>query len=355
VTLGAVRAGWRLRRAARRLRLAMYWQADGDLDEAAAHAHRALRLVRSHPTPPVAIAAEVAMVTARVERDRDRPGAVRDCLDWTVTLLEAAAPGPGRDRLLARVLVEHGDCDRRAGRWPQATETLDRARRLANTDDADPALLMMLGIVAKETGAYERAAHFYGEVQRIQTRTGACPADAASLQHNLAGLAHARRDYTRAEVHARRAVALRQKAPMSTAVDIAADTAVLAAALAGQRRYDEARELFTGAMATCAAARPARRYEIAVHIHNLAAIDQASGRLGDAERGYRRALALKESLLGGDHPEVGLVANNLAVLLLSRRRDTEAAELLNRALSIAEHRLPPGHPTTLTIRHNKTP
>jgi Tfp pilus assembly protein PilF len=79
--------------------------------------------------------------------------------------------------------------------------------------------------------------------------------------------------------------------------------AVLAAALAGQRRYEQARALLTEAMLACDNASPSRRYEVAVHLHNLAAIDQACGRLDQAERRYRRALAVKEQLLGAAHPE----------------------------------------------------
>ena len=43
-------------------------------------------------------------------------------------------------------------------------------------------------------------------------------------------------------------------------------------------------------------------YEIAVNLNNLAGVRQAQGRVAEAEALYRRALAIKETLLGGDHP-----------------------------------------------------
>jgi tetratricopeptide (TPR) repeat protein len=246
------------------LRLARYWEADGDLDEAVGPVRQALCLVRRHPGAPVALAVEVAVTAARIERDRDNPAAGRAALTWAVELLDATPAGADRDRLLSRVLVDLGDCHRRAGRYPPAIEALNRARRLVDTAGAAgpvqvAALHTALGIVAKETGAFDRAAHCYATVGRLLGEAGAAPADAASLQHNLAGLAYARQRYAQAESHARRAVALRRQAPGATKVDVAADIAVLAAAIAGQHRHDEAHELFTQAMTALPSGPPAAR------------------------------------------------------------------------------------------------
>jgi Tfp pilus assembly protein PilF len=347
-----------VRRAARRLRLARYWQTDGDLDEAATHARRALRLMQTRgPAVPLELAVDVATSAAHVERDRDNPVASRAALDWVVDLLDAAPVSPRRDQLLSRVLVDLGDWHRRAAQYPLAVETLYRARRLTQAaGSAEPvheaALLTMLGIVAKETGAFGCAADWYAAAGNILDQAGASPVDAASLQHNLAGLAHARQQYPQAESYARRAVELRRQASGVTEVDVAADIAVLAAAIAGQHRYDEARSLFMQAMTACREGRPPRRYEIAVHLHYLAAIDQATGRPDRAERQYRQALAIKEDLLGPEHPEVGLVANNLGTLLCEQKRQAEAVACYRRALTIAERVYPPQHPVTDAIRHN---
>jgi len=343
--------GWQLWRAERRLRIAGYWWARGDLVAALPHVRRAWHLVRLHPAPPAALAVRAASLVGMVERDLDHPAESQAALEWALSRLRDEPPGDERAALLAATLTSLGDCHRRAGRYPQAIRTLYRARPVAAI--AGPAQLAAtftaLGIVAKELGSFDRAARWYA---RVGTLHADLPVDAASLHHNLAGLAHARRRYRQAEVHARRAVALRGQVRPANAVTVAADVAVLAAALAGQHRYDEARHLFMEAMAVCERARPPRRYEIAVHLHSLAAIDQACGRLGEAERGYRRALALKRELLGPDHPEIALLTNNLGTLLLRRRRIRPAMACFRRALAIARRHYPDAHPVRTAIQRN---
>ena len=342
---------WTRRRVAGRLQLARYWQGRGDLGMAGRHAGYAARLIRARPVP-VPLAVEVALVVAAIGRDRDLPGASRAALEWAVATLDTQPAGPARDRQLAGALTDLGDCHRRAARYPLARDALRRARQLLEGATGTPQLAatsMMSGIVAKELGDFEAAEHWYG-----RAAAGIAPysADAAALQHNLAGLAYAQGRHEVAEQHARRAVALRRGLPGTTDVDVALDLAVLASAVAGQQRHDEARELLQEAMAACQRAQPPRRYEIAVHLHNLAAIDQASGRTAAAERGYRRTLALKEELLGPQHPEVALVANNLATLLAGLGRGPQAAELYRRALAIVARSYPPEHPTSCAIRAN---
>jgi len=356
VVRAAVRDRWLPWRVARRLDLARYWHRHGDLDEAARHAEHALRLVAAAGSVPATVQADAAVTAAEIDRDRDDSAVGRTRLEHAVQLLDAAPPAARRARVLVRALTGLGDCHRRGGRYPQASAALQRARALAEASDApDPmqlaAVLTVLGITAKELGAYEQAARCYAEVDAIYREHAAAPGDRATLQHNLAGLAHAQRQYPQAESHARRAVELRGRAAAAQ-VEFAADLAVLGAAIAAQDRHDEAREQLRRALASCAAARPPRRYEVAVQLHNLAAIDQADGRPDDAEQGYRRALAVKEQLLGSEHPEVGLVCNNLGTLLHDQHRDSEARSCYLRALAIAERVYPAGHPTTTAVRHN---
>jgi tetratricopeptide (TPR) repeat protein len=327
-----------------RLRLARFWLARGDLDEAAKHAYRAAA------SCPPALAVEVALTLARIERDRDNAEASRAHLLRAVSELEAATASAERDAQLVRAMVDLADCDRRAGRWADATPLLHRALAISGGDDTGA--LTMLGIVAKELGAFSEAFDWYGRAAAIQRRDGAPLDSKAALQHNLAGLAYALQRNEQAEMHARKAVELRRQAPGATDVDVAADLAVLGSAVAGQGRYGEARVLFEEALSACRAARPPRRYEIAVHLHNLAAIDQADGMSEAAEQRYRQTLAMKEELLGGEHPEVALVLNNLGTLLDQQDRAGEATECYERALRIAEPRLPHDHPMVERIRHN---
>jgi tetratricopeptide (TPR) repeat protein len=342
------------------LRLARFWLAKADMTKAARHAEQALRLVRADPSPPtlpddLAPTVEVALTAARVQRGLDHGRESRELLEWALSLLDAAPASPERDRLLATTLTDLGDCHRRAGRYPQAAQALRRALPLGQ--HAEPArygaTLMMLGIVAKELGAFEEAAGWYDQVAQLDEQAGALPGNAAALQHNLAGLAHARQQYALAETHARRAIELRRTVKRVRPADVAVDVAVLAAALAGQRRFDDARALYVDAMRACGRARPPRRYEIAVHLHSIAAIDQACGRWDAAEQGYWEALARREDLLGPEHPEIGLILNNLGTLLDDRGRPGEAAACYARAMALGQQAYPDDHPMLAAIRHNQ--
>lgn len=69
---------------------------------------------------------------------------------------------------------------------------------------------------------------------------------------------------------------------------------------------------------------------------NLAVLYLSLGRLAEAERFNKRALALLEEALGRDHMSVGRAAGNLGVLLNEAGRRNEAEPLLRRALAIAD-------------------
>jgi hypothetical protein len=66
-----VRSWWAAQRAGQRVRLARHWQTRDDLDEAAGHA---LRLVRLCPAPPLGLAAAAAVTAARIGQRRYPPG-----------------------------------------------------------------------------------------------------------------------------------------------------------------------------------------------------------------------------------------------------------------------------------------
>ena len=69
---------------------------------------------------------------------------------------------------------------------------------------------------------------------------------------------------------------------------------------------------------------------------NLAVLYMSQGRLADAERFNKRALALLEEALGRDHVSVGRAAGNLGVLLNEAGRRNEAEPMLRRALAISD-------------------
>ena len=80
-------------------------------------------------------------------------------------------------------------------------------------------------------------------------------------------------------------------------------------------------------------------------INQLGSLFYAKSRYAEAERLYRRALAIDEATLGPDHPDVAIRLNNLANLLKATNRLAEAEPLMRRALAIDETSYGPDHPT----------
>jgi len=75
-----------------------------------------------------------------------------------------------------------------------------------------------------------------------------------------------------------------------------------------------------------------------------AAERERGGKLDEAERLMKRALAIDEKAHGPDHPNVAIPLNNLALLLKKTNRLQEAEPLMKRALEIWEARFGPAHP-----------
>jgi tetratricopeptide (TPR) repeat protein len=63
-----------------------------------------------------------------------------------------------------------------------------------------------------------------------------------------------------------------------------------------------------------------------------------------AEKHFRKAIAVEESLLGNSHPDVALSLNNLAVVLAGRGARAEALKTYRRALAVFETTVGKKHP-----------
>lgn len=94
-------------------------------------------------------------------------------------------------------------------------------------------------------------------------------------------------------------------------------------------------------------------YEEAINLNNRAALKAARGQRAEAEPLYRRALALKEKLLGSGHPDVAMTLNNLAVLYKAQGKYAEAEAMYDRALAIFEQSLESEHPKIGACRKNR--
>ncbi len=218
----------------------------------------------------------------------------------------------------------------------------------------DPGLaeaLNALGIVYKYTGRFGEAEVLYVRALAILevAGQGETPA-AAAIHHNIGGARHGHGDYAAAEAPARRAVAINEKALGSDHLTTACDRAALAPILDGMGRHEEAEALLRQALVTFE--REHDDYEIAMTLGNLAAVHQQRGDLGAAALMHRRALSIKERVLGPEHPELATTLSNLATTLHALGRTGEAVPYMRRALALAEGSLEPGHPNLEALRAN---
>ena len=79
-------------------------------------------------------------------------------------------------------------------------------------------------------------------------------------------------------------------------------------------------------------------------VNNEALLDEAEGRYEESLSLSRRALELKEKLLGPDHPDVAISMGNTANVLAKMGRVDEALELSERGVGIKEKALGADHP-----------
>ena len=91
---------------------------------------------------------------------------------------------------------------------------------------------------------------------------------------------------------------------------------------------------------------------VATTLNNLGGLYRAQGKYDEAEPLYRRALEIREKVLGPDHPYVATTLNNLGLLLAAQGKYDEAEPLYRRSLEIREKVLGPDHPDVAYSLHN---
>ena len=103
-----------------------------------------------------------------------------------------------------------------------------------------------------------------------------------------------------------------------------------------QGLYAEAEPLYKRALAIRDRMLGPNHPEVAKSLNRLGSLFYAQGRYPEAEPIYKRALAIREAALAQSPGDVADTLNNLAVVYRAQRRLAEAEALLKRALSIAE-------------------
>lgn len=218
-----------------------------------------------------------------------------------------------------------------------------------------PALWNQLGMVCKYLGKFDRAEVYYRRAlqhARRLPKTQHREFFLADLYHNLGGVEHARRRFSRAERYARKGMGLRLDCTAAESVAVAADRVALAAILDGLHKYKESEGHYRAALRAYRRGYGAEHPENTVILNNLGALCQATGRPKRAQFYYRAALRIQREKLNERHPDVAITLNNLALLHSSSGRIDRARSLLKEALEIFHVALGRSHPNTIAVKKN---
>jgi len=261
-------------------------------------------------------------------------------------------------RIMSLQLQARIDLDQ--GRYQQAEKALLKALSLIDRIncsrelDAVP-LYNLLGIVYKYMGNFDGAAEAYRTCRQILRSNHMEDGTLAVLYHNLGGLEHSKGRYGLAERYARKGLTIREKVLGAAHPDTAADMAALAAILHERGKYEQAKDIYLQVLSIfrkLARRQSQYEYDVAINLNNIAATYTALGKTEVAETNYKKALKLKQRILGGDHPDLGMTLNNLATLYVQQKKFKKAEPLQLRCLALFEKNLGKQHPRFLAARRN---
>lgn len=117
-------------------------------------------------------------------------------------------------------------------------------------------------------------------------------------------------------------------------------------------QWDEAERCYRRALAISKAQLGDRHPNTAKSLNNLAGLCRSQGRYGEAEPLYVSALEIRRTELGDRHSSTASSLNNLAGLYYNTGRLPEAAAAMSGVVSIFEELLGPTHPNTITVQRN---
>ena len=148
--------------------------------------------------------------------------------------------------------------------------------------------------------------------------------------------------YEKAESLLSRARALRSA--RGELADLANSLDALALALYGQGKLPDAERIGREALATQRRALGNLHTNVATSLNNLAITLQVAGKWAEAEAAYREALEIRTNLFGAEHPEVAVSLNCLAQVLVDEGKLAEAEALERRCLAVQRKLLGDRHP-----------
>jgi tetratricopeptide (TPR) repeat protein len=117
-------------------------------------------------------------------------------------------------------------------------------------------------------------------------------------------------------------------------------------------QYSEAEPLYKKALELRQRLLGEEHPDVATSYNNLAGLYRSQGRYSEAEPLYKKALELYQRLLGEEHPDVATCYNNLAALYDWQGRYSEAEPLYKKALELRQRLLGEKHPSVANSYNN---
>jgi tetratricopeptide (TPR) repeat protein len=115
--------------------------------------------------------------------------------------------------------------------------------------------------------------------------------------------------------------------------------------------YNDAERMFSAALQEAETFGPGDP-RLGVSLNNLARVHQVRHRWAEAEKFYKRALAVAAEQHGADHPDAAVTQANLAGLYQAQERYVEAKPLYEQALASLSKALGDAHPSLATLLDN---
>jgi len=299
------------------------------------------------PPPGTATARERV---ARIEhelagiRAAERTGRYHDAR-VRAAAIAAEATAVGFAPLAAEALLVRGQLEEQDGDLVAARETLTAAAQLAGSahDDATlaRAVVTLAGVLVAR--AEIPAALALGiAAAAVVARVGDPRLDAQLAEH--LGVAHHAAGDGEAEVHLRRALALREATSGADSVPVAQVLDRLAGLDARRGRTSEARVGYERALRIVTAQLGPEHPATAITRANLCHLDAEAGKLEEARACGEQVLGVLEEALGREHPQVAWALNEVALVQREQGDRTGAEQRFERALVIWEHASGTTHP-----------